>query len=265
MVFSKFLLLNFNINSKMSSQLTETSLKNIKKDDLVKICWNYVQRMDNMTAEISALRLEIADLKNSSVSSASVIASQFGDRVMKIERNLSQQLQYSRRECVEFVNVPESIPQKDLEAKVIDMFAVAGTKVYPRDFHAVHRIRGKTVIVKLVNRKDASFILRNKKELRNLSEKNRGKLGVGANTKIFVNESLCPYYRFLFGKCNALFKGNHISASYTMNGVIKIVTNNVLEDGTSNPVGGVTQNIGHLNDLYNLFGSELIDSLVKDS
>ena len=222
--------------------------------------------MDDMSAEISALRAEIADLESNSVSWSFVNTDKkLEERVERIERNLSQQQQYSRRECVELVNVSESVPQKDLESKVIDIFSVAGVKVYPRDFHAVHRVRGKTVIAKLVNRKDASSILRKKGILRKLSGKDRGKLGVGVNTKIYVNESLCPYYRFIFGKCNALFKTNRISASYTMNGVIKIVTNDLLEDGSSNVVGGVTQNIGHLNDLYRLFGRDLIDSLVKDS
>lgn len=248
----------------MSSQLTETSIKSIKKDDLAKICWSYVKKMDDMSAEISALRAEIADLKNSAVSSPSVNAgSNIEERLEKVERSSYHQQQYSRRECIEIVNVPVSVPQKDLEAKVIDIFSVAGVEVYPRDFHAVHRVRGETVIAKLVNRKDASSILRKKGNLRKLSAKDSKMLGVDVKTKLFVNESLCPYYRFIFGKCNALFKGNHISSSYTMNGVIKIVTNRLLLDGSLNPVGEVTQNIGHLNDLYNLFGRDLIDSLVK--
>ena len=138
-------------------------------------------------------------------------------------------------------------------------------KVYPRDFHAVHRIRGKTVIAKLVNRKDASSILRNKRKLRDLTEQNRKLLGVAGGTKVYINESLCPYYRFLFGKCNALFKTKLVSSSYTMNGVIKIMTNALLDDGSPNPTGGVSQNITHLNDLFNLFGKPLIDSLTKES
>ena len=247
----------------MSSQLTESNLKSIKKDDLVKICWSYVEKLDAMTGEISALRDEISELKNNNITSSASLSTSFENRISNLERNIASQQQYTRRECIEIVNIPESVPQNELESKVIDVFAIAGMKVYPRDFHAVHRIRGKTVIAKLVNRKDASFILRNKKKLRDLTEKNRKKLGVAG--KVYVNESLCPYYRFLFGKCNALFKKNYVRSSYMMNGVIKIVTNDLLEDGTANPTGGVTQNITHINDLYNLFGFELIDSLTKDS
>ena len=251
----------------MDQQLTESGLKALKKDELVKLCWNFMQKLDLMMNEISALRAEIVDMKNcnitSTVDTQTAVNKNIGDRITNLERSMNLQNQYSRRECVEIVNIPACAP-KDLENKVINIFSAAGVKVYPRDFHAVHRIRdGKTVIAKLVNRKDAISILRNKKKVRNLTNEKKSKLGVEDDTKLYINESLCPGYRYLMGKCSALFKLKHIDGFYTNNGIVKIVTKQVEVDGTEDPVGGVTQNITHLVDLYNLFGKDLIDSLVK--
>ena len=50
----------------------------------------------------------------------------------------------------------------------------------------------KTAILKFVNRKDFKNILRVKKNLKHLDP---SKLPFSEGTKIFINESLCPYYR----------------------------------------------------------------------
>ena len=50
---------------------------------------------------------------------------------------------------------------------MVQAFEIAGVNVVKRDFHAIHRLgNSKIVIAKLVNRRDAIKILRNKKKLR---------------------------------------------------------------------------------------------------
>ena len=49
--------------------------------------------------------------------------------------------------------------------------------------------------------KDAIAILRNKKKLCELIQEGNKKL---KSQKIYVNESLCPAYKRILGKCNAL-------------------------------------------------------------
>ena len=51
--------------------------------------------------------------------------------------------------------------------------------------------------------------------------------------KNYVNESLCPKYRKLLGKCNVLYKNKKISRFHTMNGKIKIKINNYEDDITT--------------------------------
>ena len=125
-------------------------------------------------------------------------------RLEELERRMSEQEQYSQRECIELVGLPTDINGEELENAVIDTFEIAGINIGKRNFHAVHRLADKrTVIAKLTNRKDAIDILRRKKKLRTLSDEEKRKLNC---QKIYINESLCPKYRQLLGKCNALFK-----------------------------------------------------------
>ena len=47
-------------------------------------------------------------------------------------------------------------------------------------------------------------------------------LRFAAGTKIFVNESLCAYYKTLWSKCKKLLRAKRIASFYTIYGVIRI-------------------------------------------
>lgn len=174
------------------------------------------------------------------------------DRLVNIERQIFQQQQYSRRDCVEIVGIPKEIPDEHVEAKVIELFHHAEVEVTERSFHAVHRLKNKSVVIaKCVNRKDAVSILRAKKKLRVTDDTTKVKLGVPG--KVYVNESLCPEYRRLFGICNSLFKHKHIHNNFTVNGTIKITL----------AEGGPKHDIHHLHDLINIVGSEIVQSFIE--
>ena len=201
-----------------------------------------VELLKERDKQISALTKRIDGLED-------IIS--ISNRVEKIEREGYQSQQYARRETVELVGIPEEVEPKNLEAKVVQIFNHAGVKVNPRDFHAVHRLKNKqTVIAKLVNRRDAIAILRAKKQLREVKGDEKKKLGVKG--KIYVNESLCPEYRRLFGVCNALFKKDMLSSSYTINGKILICKTGEEEKHL----------IGHMSDLHRIFGADEIKSIM---
>ena len=70
------------------------------------------------------------------------------------------------------------------------VFKKIGVQIDERDFQACHRLKEKKrTIVKFVNRKDSLQILRLKKELKFLDPTD---LDFPENSKIFINESLCP-------------------------------------------------------------------------
>ena len=87
--------------------------------------------------------------------------------MIAIEKWIAEQEQYSRRETVELVGIPDNTNDGELEDAVIKTFEEAVVKVIKRSFHAIHRLRNKKVVIaKLINRRDALALLRNKKKLR---------------------------------------------------------------------------------------------------
>ena len=140
--------------------------------------------IEQLQKEIREMRGELNNIRSERNS-----RDKFMERAVETEKRLTEQEQYSRRECVELVGLSEDIHSEDFDAGVLDAFDVAGIKLKKRDLHAIHRLQNnKVVITKLVNRQDALAILRNKKKLRELHDEDKQKL---RSNKIYVNESLC--------------------------------------------------------------------------
>ena len=217
--------------------------------DLADVGQKNADLLENMATEISNLKDEISNLKD-----ASVVSSEFHTRMIEVERRISLQDQYSRRENIDIVNIPEEIADgEDLEFTVVDIFNSAGVKVHRRDFHAIHRKKGNsTVIARLVNRRDAIAILRAKGKVRSFSSQTKNSINLDTNKTIYINENLCPNFSRLQGISNSLFKRKEIAGFYTINGMLRLK----LLDGS-------TGFVSHIQDLHKLFG-DLIEQLVKD-
>ena len=71
------------------------------------------------------------------------------------------------------------------------------------------------------------------------------------NTKIFINESLCPYYRGIWNKCKKLRVIQKIHQFYKNSGLIRVK----LEET------GLSKIITHMVDLKELFPGIAIESL----
>ena len=231
--------------------MTEREINDLSKLTLINIIKGLLSQVEKMSQDLSIIKRTIEEKQNETV--AWQIDEYLEDRIIDLEKRLTSSEQYSRRECIELVNIPDDINQDALENKVIDIFHVTGTNVTSRDFHAVHRLRkSNVVIVKLVNQKDALSILRSKKKLRDLDPEDAERLNLNPRTKIYVNESLCWMNKVLLGKCNSLYKMRMIQSFYTYNGAVKIkLRNNVVET------------ILHNTDLIKIFGNETVNSLVK--
>ena len=70
-------------------------------------------------------------------------------------------------------------------------------------------------------------------------------------TKLFINESFCPYYRGIWSKCKNLREKQKVYQYYTINGLIRL---RIEESGQAKA-------ITHIVDLQNLFPDIEIDSL----
>ena len=97
---------------------------------------------------------------------------------------------------------------------------------------------GRIIIVKLSKRKDADRIWKNKKNLKStvLSP-------LSVQCPVYINDSLCNYYKSLWSKCKRLRDGNFIYVFWVTNGSIRI---KVTESSQ-------TQEVSHICDLEELF------------
>ena len=89
-----------------------------------------------------------------------------------------------------------------------------------RDIQACHCLKDKDqTIVKFTNRKDCLQILSVKRQLKGLDP---AAVDLPEGTKIFVNESLCPYYRGISIKCKKLKDRLKVHQYYKINGLIRL-------------------------------------------
>ena len=191
----------------MASNYTEESLKSYNKQQLIKLFLE-VQQQSNET--ISKLTDEIKLLKEnykrleSDISVSRTVSSLLTDQMNNVERQCWVNAQYARRECLEVVGIPSSVKIKNLEGKVCSVFNRIGVAVNPDDIEACHRFyNDKKAIVKFSKRKLCQQVLREKKELKNVDP---SEFDFPEGTAIFINESLCSYYKMLWNKCKKLWE-----------------------------------------------------------
>jgi len=87
------------------------------------------------------------------------------------------------------------------------------------NIEACHRIKGGKTILKLSRRKDCMKILDNKKKLKDL---NCEDVGFTSDTKLYINNSLCSYYKLLWSRSKKLYTNKKIHSFFTSNGTVKI-------------------------------------------
>ena len=88
--------------------------------------------------------------------------------IATLARSLHAQEQYSRRECLEIVDIPVSIDDKNLQATVCNILNKIDHPCGPEDLEDCHRIKGDRTIVKFSSRRKSSEVLRKKKKFKNI-------------------------------------------------------------------------------------------------
>ena len=109
------------------------------------------------------------------------------------------------------------------------------------DIQACHHLKDKNwTIVKFTNKKDC--------QLKGLDPAG---VDLPEGTKIFINESLCPYYRGIWNKCKKLRVKQKVHQYYTINCLTRLQIEEF----------GQAKIITHMVDLQNLFPDLNINSL----
>ena len=109
---------------------------------------------------------------------------------------------------------------------MLNVFREIGAEIGQRDIQACHRVKNNGTIVKFSNREDCLQILRMKKQLKDLD---CTLFNFPDGTKIFVNKSLCSYYKGRWNKCKAIKNKNKLHQFCTINGIIRV---KLVEHGT---------------------------------
>ena len=181
------------------------------KIDLARLVMDYQNKFDTVLNNINS---ELLDLKNkftkleSDLEISRNVNNKLVDQVTRLERKCWENEQYSGRQCIEISGTPESIEQIDLDRTVLNAFDKTDSPVDPKNIEACHRLKSddngqsNKVIVKFSKRKDMVRVMNKKKSLKNAD---LDSTGLPSSTLLFINPSLCSYYKYLWSKCKALW------------------------------------------------------------
>ena len=180
-----------------------------------------------MGAHIATLNAEIKEINNhlnklgADVAVTENVSSRLVDQLVETERQCWANAQCSRHEYLEVLGIPTSVKDDALEDKVLSVFRKVGVEIGQHNIQVCHRVKNNRTIVKFSNRKLCFQILRAKKQIKDLD---CALFNFLDGTKIFVNESICPYYKGLWSKCKAIKNKKKLPQFYTINGIIRVKT-----------------------------------------
>ena len=141
---------------------------------------------------------------------------------LNLEKLQAKAEHYNKRNNVEISGISNQIPNDDLVNHVVEICKNSNVLIMPADIKGCHRLplvrNGTTdnicVILKFVNRKHSKLMLFSKKS-------------VSSKSKVDISHSLCPYYRYIWGKCKDLQKESKVSQGFSLEVVVTIrVTEN---------------------------------------
>ena len=156
----------------------------------------------NLCDQASQMTENLANLmeSNEKLSSQCIVVKKVNTllekRIAELEKSQAKAEQYNKRNNVEICGIPHEILDNNLKGKVIDIWKDAGIETGHMDVEGCYLLSfsrnnsggTKRVIVKFVNRKHSEDMLLSKKI-------------ISSRSKVFIPISLCPYYRYLLGKC----------------------------------------------------------------
>ena len=201
---------------------TEDSLDKMLKKDIINIVLALQTEKESTTKileEVRGLNEKFMNLESQLLVTKNV-NSLLQVRVIELERQCWANAQYSRRECLEVVCIPNSVKQNELENKVLTIFKKVGCDIKSENIEACHRVgRQNNVIIKFSRRKDCQQVFSVRKDL---SKLDMSEVDLPEGTNIYINQSLCPYYKSLWSKSKKLRSLGRIHSFFISNSSIKV-------------------------------------------
>ena len=172
--------------------LSKAALKKLSKDKITNLALDYQSKFNSTLAGI---RNELSELKkyfeklDFDLSVGRQVNSVLRERVTSLEN------QCSKRECLELTSIPDN-KYNTLESIVFEIFEKLEVKVDLSNAEDCHCISSKMVlkqvIVKVSKCKAASKIISFKRKLKDMDL-----ASIGISNPVYINGSLCRYYKML--------------------------------------------------------------------
>ena len=185
--------LSFNEINVMKKKVLIREIKKLKGKFVVD------NNVKNLCDQVSCLSENFAKLMESNEKLSSQFKVVKKVNILELEKSQAKAEKYSKRNNAQISGIPHEVLDNNLEDKVINIYKDAGIEIGHMDIEGCHQLPlsrnnaggTKRVIVKFVNRKHSEDVLRLKKIISSCS-------------KVFISNSLCPYYHYLWNKCKDL-------------------------------------------------------------
>ena len=140
------------------------------------------------------------------------------------------------------MGIPHEVSGEVLEEKVSNVFGKLGCDISPDRTEVCHRVgrTSDTVTVKFSRPKDYRHVWSIKKDLKKLTMED---LELPGNSKLFINRSLCSYYKMLWSKSKKLHSLSKLHSFFISGDTIKIRVNK----------NSLLLSVTHFDDLVNIF------------
>ena len=175
-----------------------------------------LNKVKEIEMEIKIVKEENATLRKKVAKNKKEMDHQL-DYIYTLEIDMNRLNQYGRRQNIEISGIPSTVRDQELENEVVKILNKMGLSTL--DHYGIvgcHRIGkrdrqgNRNTIVRFLHRKDAIFILKNKRNARLCNE-----LGY---FKLNIIENLCPAFKSIFEEMKELKNTGIIAKVWTYNG-----------------------------------------------
>ena len=180
----------------------------------IRLHYFFTFSLRRLESELLATKTMLSDVQNTNkelrieLDAAKRKISLQRDEIDELYNGLDDLEQYSRKNSLEIVGIPESVSEN--EGAVLKIANALNVQVKPEDIDICHQVKRKKsspIIVRFVSHKVKSSLYKQRVQLKNVQFTDIFPDATAADrvqaNKIFINENLMAFCRELLGKANA--------------------------------------------------------------
>ena len=124
--------------------LNEATPRKLSKEKIIKLALKYQSKFGSTLSSINDVKADLSELRRHyeklepELLVTKQVSTKLCDQMKFLERQCWANEKCSRRECLEIYGVSESVSDKDLEGKVLNLFQKIDIEVHPDNIEACH-------------------------------------------------------------------------------------------------------------------------------